>query len=158
MRLYHKQKESYVVAKGSFAGVFTNLAEIRRVHEMHSDFRISVTQTYIDGDLEASNFGSTSSRGDPRTHPQNTTHYNGTPQSVTQVSVDVEPDRSLRAVAESRASVSTPLRLTDGEKVVGEAQTDSVGHRESPQGGSGYVKDAESRGVVDEDGMCMHGL
>lgn len=43
MRLYHKKQESYVVAEGSFAGVFASLEEIRRVHQTHPDFKISTS-------------------------------------------------------------------------------------------------------------------
>ncbi len=39
VRLYHRKYEGYVVAEGSFAGVYASLNEIRRVHEMHPEFK-----------------------------------------------------------------------------------------------------------------------
>lgn len=129
MRVYHKHKESYIVAKGSFAGVFASLAEIMRVHKMHPDFKISVAQQSIDEDLEAS------SRQSSYEHP------------------DVEADTSIRGFAYNVDADGQASQLAANGEVT--FQGDAHNHRVAGRDGLDYYdtgKDFETRGVVDQDG------
>ena len=158
VRLYHKQKESYVVAKGSFAGVYANIKEIRRVHEMHPDFRISITQGAIDRGLEAA----TSEPGSNGVALQRRVEEDATRNSV-QVQVDVEVDRPVHGSTyfpeqwsrEPQAGNASPFSLTPLH-----ARVSSLPQEDAP-GCSMLAKKLDfknsfqSKGVVDEDGKSL---
>ena len=167
MRLYHKQKKSYVVAKGSFAGVYANLDEIRSVHEMHPDFRISVTQKSMDKGLQAVSTAVTAQQQQQQqisTAP-NAPHNKG---NSIQVKVDMEAGHStttgtgylpeLLPWQEDQTGVP-PLGLKRVRSGVStsELQEDTLGHGVLTKGMLDYThakKDLQCRGVVDEDGMA----
>ena len=44
-----------MVAEGSFAGIYANLKEIQKIHEMHSDFKTSLAQQSFERSIEAVN-------------------------------------------------------------------------------------------------------
>ena len=153
MRLLHKQQESYVVANGSFAGVFASLREIRRVHEMHPDFRISATQHSLDDTtLQTTELNRRSQTG---THTGKK-ERSSDPRTVIQVQADIEPG------APASGFTHEPV-VMDWEAVQEVRPANAVQDRllrgtlpEQHGGLDGSVtEDLESRGVVDEDGELI---
>lgn len=158
VRLYHKEMESYIVAKGSFAGVFASLDEIRKVHEMHPDFRTSLAHQAGDPGLVAASIPPNYERV-----AVNSRVGDSSRRGTLQVQADVEPIDALRG----SSLVHNPHRKTrdslkfipppfhgglTGEATLGE---DVLSHRKVSRGGLDYYDtgtDFESRGVVDENG------
>lgn len=165
MRLCHKQKESYIMAKGSFAGVFASLDEIRTVHEMHPDFRASMSHHPIEPDLEDASASSTlPSYENVAANLQARSAPSSSRRGTLQVQADVEPASLLRGSAlhphgKTRSGQKAPFQPVNGG-ITGEATfgDDALSHRAASRGGLDYYdtgKDFESRGVVDEDGKNL---
>lgn len=173
MRLLHKQQESYVVAKGSFAGMFANLDEIRRIHEMHPDFRISIAQKSSDRNIVTESVKSSSRQTSGRSGRICSPAQNLSGQGeLIQVEADVTGkemsfERS-QLIEQQKLSTSSLSLMSDmGSGIQG------LGDREDVlRNGLDFYKDPDCIGVVDEDGKilyiiiiisfffnyCLHGL
>lgn len=153
MRLLHKQQESYVVAKGSFAGMFANLDEIRRIHEMHPDFRISIAQKSSDRNIVTESVKSSSRRTSGRSGRICSPAQNLSGQGeLIQVEADVTgKEMSLersQLIEQQKLSTSSLSLMSDmGGGIHG------LGDREDVlRNGLDFYKDPDCIGVVDEDG------
>lgn len=154
MRLFHKQQESYVVANGSFAGVFASLREIRRVHELHTDFRISATQHSLDDNTLQT--PALNRRSQTVTH---TGKKEGSSNARTviqvQVAVNIEPE----APAQGFTREAVAMDWEAAEIRPANPMQDQFLRGTLPEHGGldSYATEAdlESRGVVDEDGEFM---
>ena len=152
VRLLHKQQESYVVANGSFAGVFASLREIRRVHEMHPDFRISATQHSLDdATLQTTELNRRSQTG---THTGKK-ERSSDPRTAIQVQADIEP------VAPASGFTHEPVDWEVRKAKSSGGKQDQLLSSALPEhSGLDYYDtgtDLNSKGVVDEDGELMYG-
>jgi hypothetical protein len=125
--------------------VYASLEEIRSVHEMHPDYRISDA---IDENFEASTSGKSR-------------YINENSRAGSLRRPNVELDNSLRAFNSDGwtrdGQPNSVPSLVGGSKATFH-QESHHDDRAVSQGGLDYYdtgKDLESRGVIDEDGECI---
>ena len=163
VRLYHKRHQSYVVAEGSFAGIFASLEEIKRVHRMHPDYRISTAHRSVDETSVTQNLRSSHSSYPPVPTSGQESHNissNFKDENAVIGTGDVEhrnlsreyhPDTSQ--LAEQQRKVHSPSLLRQVDQDV------QYSSRELDFGGKSGELDffdvgerPENKGVIDEDG------